>query len=47
MQIGQPLVSQRPKRRRLAAIGPIFRERHRALSTLADVEPFATPAAFE
>ncbi len=56
MQIGQPLVSQRPKRRRLAAIGPIFRiaaigpifrERHCALSTLADVEPFATPAAFE
>jgi hypothetical protein len=47
VQIGEPLVRQRPWRRRLAAIGPIFSERYRALSTLTDVEPFATPAAFE
>ena len=47
MQLRQPLVSQRPCRRRLAAIGPIFRERHSALGTLADVEPLTTAAAFE
>jgi hypothetical protein len=47
MQICESLVRQRPWRRWLTAIGPIFRERHRALGTLADVEPLATPAAFE
>jgi hypothetical protein len=47
MQIGEPFVSQRPWCRWLAAIGPIFRERYSALGTLADVEPFSTPAAYE
>jgi hypothetical protein len=47
MQIGQLLVRQRPWRGWRAAIGPIFRERHRAFGTLADVDLRATPAAFE
>jgi hypothetical protein len=47
MQIRQSLVRQRPCRRRLAAIGPILRERYRVLGTLTDVEPLTTPAAFE
>jgi hypothetical protein len=47
MQLGQPLVSQRPGCGRLAAIGPILRERHCAFTTLADVHTPASPAAFE
>jgi hypothetical protein len=47
MQICESLGRQRPWRRWLSAIGPIFRKRHRPLGTLADVEPLATSAAFE
>jgi hypothetical protein len=47
MQLGQPLVSQRSRRRRLAAIAPILGERHCAFATLADVHAPASPAAFE
>jgi hypothetical protein len=47
MQLRESLVSQRPCRRRLPAIGPIFRERYSALGTLADVQPLTTTTAFE
>ena len=47
MQIGQPFISKQPGCRRLAAIGPILRERHGAFATLADIHTPASPAAFE
>jgi hypothetical protein len=47
MQIGEPVVSQRPWDGWLAAIGPILQKRHRAFATLADVDTPASLAALE